>query len=113
MPFLCAALPPLRRLIANVVSRIARLYRNEADAVRQHARTLLPDLTDPELDAAVADHRFTRLTDHADMWIYKLWGTRWYDKHIVLDAKHDGAFEPVSYTHLDVYKRQSEKPLSP
>ncbi|MBP6530091.1 MAG: DMT family transporter, partial [Burkholderiales bacterium] len=39
VPFLFAALPPLRRLIANVVSRSARLYRNEADAVRQHART--------------------------------------------------------------------------
>ena len=97
VPFLFAALPPLRRPIANIVSRSARLYRNEADAVRQHARTLLPDLTDTELDAAVADHRFTRLTDHADMWIYKLWGARWYDKHVVLDAKHDGAFEQGFY----------------
>ncbi len=97
VPFLFAALPPLRRTIANAVCRSTRLYRNEADAVRQHIRSLLPDLTDDEVHAAVADHRFTRLVDHADMWLYKLWGTRWYDKRIVLDAKNDGVFEQGFY----------------
>lgn len=91
LPFAFAALPPLRRRIASWVQRDQRFYRNEANAVRQHISLLLPDA---DVDAAAADHRFTRLADHADMWLYRLWGMRWYRQHVSVSMPDDCTVGP-------------------
>jgi len=94
VPFLFAALAPLRRPIARWVRGNPRLYRNEADAVRQHLHLLLPDA---DVEAAVADHRFTRLADHADMWLYRLYGVAWYRRNVRVDIADGEHFGPGFY----------------
>ncbi len=84
LPCLFAISPmPLRRRLVKWVERSAHLYRFESAGLRSSLPSYLPEA---DVHAAERDLRFTRLTDHADLWISLTRPVAWFARHGRIDA---------------------------
>ena len=65
--------------------------------------------TDREALAALADRILTAWRGYSDpeAFIFAFTGSEPHNTITPIARMKDGAYEPVSYTHLDVYKRQA------
>ncbi|TAG48571.1 MAG: hypothetical protein EAZ30_05210 [Betaproteobacteria bacterium] len=82
---LCFALSPmpLRRRLVDWVERSPHIYRFESAGLRAVLPSYLPDV---DVEAAERDLRFTRLTDHADLWISLTRSRHWFARNVRVDA---------------------------
>jgi drug/metabolite transporter (DMT)-like permease len=82
---LCFALSPmpLRRRLVDWVERSPHVYRFESAGLRAVLPNYLPDV---DVEAAERDLRFTRLTDHADLWISLTRSRNWFARNVRVDA---------------------------